>query len=610
MSHKYWVAAMLPMAAFVHAKSPLSTIDDTMVVTASRFEQPVENIVAPISVISRAEIKQSQAKTLTEVLRRLPGVEVAVNGGIGQNASLFLRGTNSNHALILIDGVRMNNAIVSGINLNRLPLNQVERIELIRGSGVAMYGSDAIGGVLNIITRSAMGTQEKSVTVGAGSNKYREGNFIASHDIADNGHLKIAAGFQETQGFNVNPKLGLNDEDKHGFDGSQVMVNYEHAIAKEWVGFASLRWFDNTAQYNNLNYATGTYKVADSRSESISYTTKLEYDSAGYQSFWVLNFQDDVTTDTLPSQSVPISRIGIEQTNAQWANLYQLTPQIGLQGGLDWRSEKLKEDTLGYNASIAGERRNNAGGYVGASGTFESLTLLSNVRFDKHDTYDEYVTWSLGSIYQLNKTYQFKASMGSSFKAPSYKAFADNPLLKPEEAINIELGFVAKYQPVTFSVAAYDNKIDNLIMYYVESNNGFNVDAHIRGLEFEALFDTGPIAHTLVAELKDPKDTEGAQLARRSKENFKWMGDATISDFDFSLSYIYTGERPDRPTLSNNAAHILPAYGLWDFATTYWVTDELSLRGRVDNLLDEGYETADGYPAPERAYYLSMDYQF
>lgn len=609
MSHKYLVAGMLPMAAFAHAQSSLPAIEDTMVVTASRFEQPVENIVAPISVISRSEIQQSQAKTLTEVLRRLPGVEVAVNGGIGQNASLFLRGTNSNHALILIDGVRMNNAIVSGINLNRLPLNQVERIELIRGSGVAMYGSDAIGGVLNIITRSALGTQEKSITVGVGSNQYREGNFIASGDISDNGHLKIAAGFQETEGFNVNPQLGLND-DKHGFDGSQIMVNYEHAIGKEWVGFTSLRWFDNTAQYNNHNYATGTYKVADSRSQSLSYTAKLEYDSAAYQSFWVLNFQDDVTTDTLPSQSDPIARIGIEQTNAQWANLYQLTPDIGLQGGFDWRSEKLAEDTLGYNASIAGERRNNTGGYVGASGAFGPLSLLSNLRFDKHDTYDEYVTWSLGAIYQLNDTYQFKASMGTSFKAPSYKAFADNPLLNPEEAQNIEIGFIAKYEPITFTVAAYDNKIDNLIMYYVESNDGFNVDARIRGVEFEALFDTGIVAHTLVAEFKDPKDTKGAQLARRAKENFKWIGDATFGDFDLSLSYVYTGKRPDRPTFSNNAGHILPAYSLWDFATTYWVTDELSLKGRVDNLFDEKYETADGYPAPERAYYLSMDYQF
>ncbi|KKD59892.1 hypothetical protein RN22_13510 [Grimontia sp. AD028] len=603
MSKKLLAAGMLPWAAFAHAESTTSSVDDTMVVTASRFEQPVENVVAPITVVTRAEIDQSQAKTLTEVLRRLPGVEMGSNGGIGHNSSLFLRGTNSNHSLVLVDGVRMNNSMTAGININRFPLNQVERIELIRGSGVAMYGSDAIGGVLNIITRSAPGSEEKSVVVGVGSNAYREGNFSVNSEISEDGQLKIAGGFQETEGYNVRPQPGLNDDDKHGYDGSQLMLNYEHAITEGWVGFASIRWFDNTVQYDNF----GTY--TESQSESASYTAKLEYDNNDYQSFLVFNFQDDDTKETPRNQTSPSSRIAIKQTNIQWSNLYQINDYVGLQAGVDWRSEKMGEETIGYTDILAGQRRNNTGGYLGATGQFGSLTLLSNVRYDKHDSYDEYTTWSVGSIYQINSTYQFKASIGSAFKAPTFLEFARSPDLEPEESRNAEVGFIADYEPVTLSIAAYDNEIDNLIVYYVESNDPFNVDARIRGVELEALFDTGPLAHTFIAEFKDPKDSNGSQLPRRSKTNFKWNGELSINDVDLSLSYIYSGKRPDRATI-NNAAAFLDAYSLWDLAATYWVNDELAVRGRVDNLLDEDYETAGGYPAPERAYYLSMDYRF
>ncbi|MGF1769392.1 TonB-dependent receptor [Enterovibrio makurazakiensis] len=609
MSHKYWVAGMLPMAVFAHAETTTPSIDDTMVVTASRFEQPVENVVAPISVVTRAEIEQSQAKTLTEMLRRLPGVEMGSNGGIGQNSSLFLRGTNSSHSLILVDGVRMNNSLTAGINLNRFPLNQIERIELIRGSGVAMYGSDAIGGVLNIITRSAPGSEAKKILAGIGSNDYREGNFSVNSDVSDDGHLKVAGGFQETEGFNVQPYPGLNDGDKHGFDGNQLMVNYEHAIAEGWVGFASIRWYENTSQYNNFDSDSMSYKVANSDSESTSYTAKLEYDKYNYQSFLVFNYQDDSSIDSLPGQTTPFSKIETEQTHIQWANQYQLNENVGIQGGLDWRTEKMDSDSIGWNASIAGERRENTGAYVGATGKFGNLTLLSNIRFDKHDVYDDYTTWSVGSIYQLNQNHQLRASLGTSFKAPNYKEFADNPSLKAEEAQNIELGWTGDFEPVTVSVAAYDNEIDNLIIYYAPDWNAFNVDARIRGVEIEALFNTGILAHTLVLEYKDPKDSKGAQLPRRSKENLKWIGEMSVSDFDLSLTYIYAGERSDLSTLDASADK-LDAYSLWDFAATYWINDELALRGRVDNLFDEDYETAGGYPAPERAYYVSMDYRF
>ncbi|PMN90065.1 TonB-dependent receptor domain-containing protein [Enterovibrio norvegicus] len=632
MSHKYWVAGMLPMAVFAHAETNTPSIDDTMVVTASRFEQPVKDVIAPINVVTRDQIEQSQAKTMTEVLRKMPGVEVTVNGGIGQQASIFIRGTNSTHALVLIDGVRMNQSLSSGTSINRIPLNQVERIELIRGSGAAVYGSDAIGGVLNIITRSERGSETKSITVGAGSNEYREGNFVASSDISENGHLKIAAGFQETDGFNVNPQLGQNDGDKHGFNGNQLMINYEHLLSENWTAFASVRWFDNDAEYNRYDSFNGPgYVVANGNSESTVYTLRTDFVSEQLASSWTFSHQESANTDTQPSVDTPFSLLDIDLTTFQWANRLTLSESFSLLAGADWRREKMNGNSrdTAFDASFtpsivthpfAGEDREIYGVYGSANYEIGDLQLQASARHDRYDSsyesaesFDDYTTWSLGAGYRIGDEHRVTASVGTAFKAPTFSDLDSNLFLEPEESLNLELGISGFYSAFYWQLAFYDNDVDNLIYYIKEnqfSGNSYNVDARIRGVELETGFSTGPVSHTVVLEYKDHEDSKGIQLARRAKENAKWLMEYGINDFDFSLSYLYTGKRMDLPSLAPTEDDYLAAYSLWDFGVTYWATPEVALRGRVDNLFDETYETTGGYPAPERAYYVSMDYRF
>ncbi len=615
MSKKLWVAGMLPMAALAQQTPSSVSNDEMMVVTASRFEQPIGNVIAPVSVVSREEIEQSQAKTLTDILRRLPGAEVTVNGGIGQNASLFLRGTNSNHTLVLIDGIRMNNSITAGTNLNRIPVNQVERVELIRGAGAAMYGSDAIGGVLNIITRSSRGTNQQNITVGVGSKDYRESSFTSTADVSEQGHLKISAGFQQTDGFNVNPLPGLNDGDKHGFDGNQAMVNYEHLIDENWKAFGSIRWFDNTAEYNHCIFDYSTflcnYTVAEAKNESTSYTGRVEYRDADYQSFVSVNYQEDRNYDDIGT-SLPISRLSIDQSNLQWANQYQLNNAFLFTGGIDWRREHLKDDALSFGAphSAAGEKRDTTGLHTGLVFSHDALMVQASARLDKHDEYDEYITWSLGASHALNDSHRLSSSIGTAFKAPSFASLGGNPNLKPEESRNIEVRAQGFYSLFDWSLSLYQNKVDNLQIYYTDIGTATNIDADIRGAELTAYFNTGVLSHTVSAEYRDHKDSEGAQLARRAKDNYKWLGEMSFKAFDLSLSYVYVGERSDLPAVDDSQINMLSGYGLWDLGVSYWATPDLAFRSRVDNLTNEDYETSGGYPSPERAFYLSMDYRF
>lgn len=646
MSYKYIVAVLLPFSAFVNGNTSSTSEQvqaeqtnlsylDTLVVTASRFEKPLADVIAPVNVVTREEIEQSQAKSMTEVLRQLPGIEVSVQGGVGQLASVFIRGTNSTHALVLVDGIRMNQSLSSGTNINRIPLSQVERIELIRGSGAAIYGSDAIGGVLNIITRSEFGSKNTNLSVGVGSNKYREANFVATTDVTKNSHIKVAAGFQQTEGFNVNPIALENEDDKHGFDGSQLLINYEYRL-NEISLLAGVRWFDNHAQYNRYNSFQGStgkkYLVANGQSENQVYTLQTNYQKQGLKSSFTVSHQSAVNTDSMSSVNEPFSLLDIDMTTVQWANYFNLDSDFSFLGGIDWRSEKVNENSRNISFDVswspfvgqhefAGEKRRAYGAYASINYAANALLLEASLRYDKLDSSykallanetDKYTTWNFGAGYQIDAHHRVTTSIGSAFKAPSFADLSSNLFLSPEKSINTELNASGSYRYFYWQVAAYHNKVDNLILYFNDNINGGysdNVNASIKGIEFETAFSTGSLSHTLTLEYKRHEDTKGVQLARRAKENAKWLAEYSYQDIDLSLAYSYTGRRLDLPSLTPTNNDYLPSYSLFDFGATYWISSELLVRGRIDNLLNNKYETAKGYPASERTYYLSFDYK-
>ncbi|MGR6860122.1 TonB-dependent receptor domain-containing protein [Aliivibrio salmonicida] len=594
----------------VFAQNTTTETDETMVVTANRFEQSAKDVIAPMSVVTKEDIVQIQAKTITDILRLEPGIEVASNGGIGQNASIFMRGTNSDHVLVLIDGFKMNSSIKSGMNINKIPVNQIERIEIIRGSGAVMYGSDAVGGVINIITRTSQDDASKSATLGAGSNKYKEGNFAANTKVGENGHLKIAAGFTQTEGYNVNPQPGKNDGDKHGFNNSQFMLNYEHQLSSYLSIFTGVRWFNSTSEYNHY-----TNTKSQSESESITYYTKASFQKDNLLSDLSINYQDNQNLEYLENGSLD-SEQKIDQLNAQWANQYKLMDSWFVNAGIDWTNEQVKSDITNFSHQVIineGENRMSTGVYLGTEYQLDKLTLEANTRFDQHDKYDEYVTWGIGASYQINEIYRISSAYNTAFKAPSFYDLSTAPDLEPETSDNIDFGLAAEYASVIVNVSLYKNKVDNLIIYYDAPNRqGYsaNVDAEIKGAELELLFDTGIVSHTVIAEYKDHEDTQGQQLARRAKQNYKWVSNVSFGDLDMNISYIYTGKRSDLPSAPGTTTNYLDPYSLWTVAGAYWVTEELAVRGRVENLLDEEYETAGGYKPAERSYYVSLDYQF
>lgn len=598
------VASLLPYASFSFAQD--TSADETVVVTANRFEQKQASVLSATTVISRQEIEQYQANSLTEVLRRVPGVEIAQNGGRGHNASVFMRGTNSDHVLVLVDGVRIDSA-AGGVAINHFPLGLVERLEVIRGPGAAMYGSDAVGGVINIITRSHRGNNLKQVTAGIGSNQTRKGDVVAKADVNEQGHLQLAAGFEKTDGYDIkSTQTGVD----YGYESQNLMGGYEHRFNDNWLGYVSASWFDSDVEYNSSG------SVYHGFSDNQSFTGQLNYEGAKLKSLVTLNYQQTENLDYSQSEGKDnaSTRANIDLTQIQWANIYQLNEYVELGGGVDGRRESLGDDALsyGYAHSLAGESRDTKGIFSSGKLTISDWVLEANVRHDKHDKYDGHTTWSVAAGYQLGEYHRVRASYGTAYKAPSYSDLTTTPDLEAEESRNIEVGVSGDYSFARWNISAYDNKVDNLIIWYEGSSGWYsdNVDARIKGLEMDVNFDTGPVNHTLVAEFKDHEDDNGIQLARRAKQNYKWITSAQFGDVEVNTTYTFTGKRLDLPKTEATDEDYIPATNLWDVSVGYWVSDAFVVRTRVENLFNEQYETAVGYRSPERAYYLNASYQF
>ncbi|EOB6262136.1 TonB-dependent receptor [Vibrio fluvialis] len=599
------VASLLPYASFSFAQD--TSADETVVVTANRFEQKQASVLSATTVISRQEIEQYQANSLTEVLRRVPGVEIAQNGGRGHNASVFMRGTNSDHVLVLVDGVRIDSA-AGGVAINHFPLGLVERLEVIRGPGAAMYGSDAVGGVINIITRSHRGNNLKQVTAGIGSNQTRKGDVVAKADVNEQGHLQLAAGFEKTDGYDIkSTQTGVD----YGYESQNLMGGYEHRFNDNWLGYVSASWFDSDVEYNSSG------SVYHGFSDNQSFTGQLNYEGAKLKSLVTLNYQQTENLDYSQSEGKDnaSTRANIDLIQIQWANIYQLNEYVELGGGVDGRRESLGDDALsyGYAHSLAGESRDTKGIFGSGKLTISDWVLEANVRHDKHDKYDGHTTWSVAAGYQLGEYHRVRASYGTAYKAPNYTDLTTTPDLEAEESRNMEVGVSGAYSFARWNISAYDNKVDNLIIWYESTSGSWysdNVDARIKGLEMDVNFDTGPINHTLVAEFKDHEDDNGVQLARRAKQNYKWITSAQFGDVEVNTTYTFTGKRLDLPKTEATDEDYIPATNLWDVSLGYWVSDAFVVRTRVENLFNEQYETAVGYRSPERAYYLNASYQF
>ncbi|WP_437614351.1 TonB-dependent vitamin B12 receptor BtuB [Erwinia sp. V71] len=594
--------------------------DDELVVTANRFAQPVSSVLASTTVVTKEEIDRWQAKNLVEVMRRLPGVDIAQNGGIGQSGSMYIRGSEARHTLVLVDGIPLAKAGITGeADFNQIPISLVQRVEFIRGPRSAIYGADAIGGVINVITQSE--EDKNTLTAGAGSNHYQEYSGSINQHITDNTRVTLAGSYQDTKGFDVNStSTAPVDSDRDGWGNKAFWAGVNHRFNEQFSAFFRGYGYGAHSDYDGFGSAD------EQQIYNHTYDTGLRFNQGDYSSQLVASYQKYSFLNYVGSEgrySDNNSLNDMEQRNLQWGNTYRLGQGM-ISAGVDWKQQRLTSDGLSYStfSRVSDHyKQDNTGAYVTAQQQIGTVTLEGSARGDDNEKFGRHGTWQAAAGWAFLPDYRVTLSYGTGFQAPTLGqlygqrslSINSNENLKPEESKQWEAGLEGLTGPLNWRLAAYHNQVNNLITYDYDSSTFtgtyYNIQAAtLKGLEWTGEFDTGIFNHQLTLGYLDARrDSDNRELGRRSKQQAKYQLGWTIYDVDVDVIYQYFSKRFDN---TSETAQRLPSYSLVDFAVSYPVTSQLTVRGRIANLFDKEYETAYGYPTAGREYYVNASYTF
>ncbi|HEC8326372.1 TPA: TonB-dependent vitamin B12 receptor BtuB [Providencia rettgeri] len=603
---------------------------DQVVVSANRFEQPISSILAPVTVVTREDIDHWQSNTVIDVLRRLPGVDISQSGGMGQQSSLFIRGTESRHVLVLIDGIRLNQAGISGSSdMSQIPISLVQRIEYIRGARSAVYGSDAVGGVVNIITRRD--NDGTTLNAGIGSHSYQNYNGSTQQKIGENTTVTAAGAYTHTKGFDLAPKeVSPRQYDKDGFLSKSLWLGVEHQFSSEIIAYARAYGYDNRTSYDVSEYAG--VSVDTRKLYSRTYETGLKYHQGKYSSSLMgsYGYSKDYNFDPRKGQYSESANLDeSKQYNIQWGNSY-LLDKGNISAGIDYQRQSIEPSS--YAMINEKQTLNNTGIYLtGQYAIIDSVTAEAAIRSDHHSEFDWHTTWQSGLSWEFYDGYKLVGSYATAYKAPNltqlyaysssvYGTTLGNPSLKPEESKQWEVGVEGTTGPLFWQVNAYHNDIDNLIAYksgYPTSTYENIGEAEIKGVEWVGEFETGIFHHQVTYQYVDPRNKKTDKvLERRAKQQVKYQLDWAIDKVDMGLTYQYIGSRYDKdfsqydPSTNDFKSLKLGGVSLWDLTAAYPITSHLTIRGKIANMFDKDYETAYGYRTAGREYFLTGSYNF
>lgn len=563
-------------------------------VTASRVEIDIDDALASVTVITREDIVQSQAPDALELLRRVPGLDLARTGGPGSSTSVFMRGTNSNHVLVLIDGVRVASVNTGGFAWEHLPVDQIERIEVVRGPRAAYWGSDAIGGVISITTRR---TDGPSATARAGRWD-RFGLHAGWGYVDDATSISIAAGGETLEGFNATRPGNFSfDPDRDGYENRNLSVRASHALGSQLLGFTAY------ATRADVDFDRGE---TDARNEALAASVRGPLADAWSHEL-VLGYGGERLETPAFTQ-----RFDTERTQ------------------LDWIHRVAVGDTLrtvfGYNGSDErGGNRNTANGRDTYRRSRQNHALFASLQGDpapfhydlavRRDDSSQFggattVQAALGLAFEGGRAY---VSWGEGFRAPNFNelyspgfggSFAGNPDLQHEDSRSLELGVSYALGENRLSLAAFDTEVRNLIAFQGERFRAVNINrAEIDGIEARWERDFGMLQLAADVSWLDAVDARtGLQLLRRPEHKGGFDVDVPIGEAGrFGVAWQHVSSRRD---FSGNLA----SYVLTDLRYEHVFGPGLRLGARLGNVFDKDYELGRGFATAGREWLLTVSW--
>jgi len=619
MNRNLFAVCLIGAAGVTFAQDPAkSTSDQTVVVTGARAPESLDNTLWSTTVLTREDIQARQAASLQELLGDVAGITIVNNGGLGKVSNVLMRGTEGEHTLLLIDGVRVASATAGTAPWELIPVSQIERVEIVRGPRSTLYGTDAVGGVVQIFTRrAAQPGFDFGGSIGGGSHDTQKigADFQARSERV---WLSLNAESFDTNGINscaagaasAGAACFTNESDLDGYRNHSGSVAVGYQLNDRWTAELRSLQSEGHTEYdgdfgNSTDFAERVYSLSVDGALGGGWNTR------------VLLGRDADNQDVF-SNNAPA---GIYDTTRDTASVQfdgALGSMLRLISGVDYQNDKVASD-LGYLR----EMRNSRGAFAELHGAFAGWSALAGARYEDNSQFGGHTVGNIGAARKLSERYRVTASWGTAFHAPTFNDLyyppfpgspfpSSNPDLVPEESRSFELGVdgvepLTQNVPLRWSLHLFQTDIDHLIgldSNFVPVNIN---ESRIRGAELQGEWrsDAWKIAGQYTR--LDPIDRgSGLLLSRRAKQNASFELRHLWPSLSIGGVARYEGTRFDDQANTRP----LGGYVTLDLAGELKIGKALAVQARVANLFDRDYSTAAFYLQDGRNYSMTLRYRF
>ncbi|MEO6985397.1 MAG: TonB-dependent receptor [Paralcaligenes sp.] len=610
------LACLAPLAGRAQSTPAIAQLND-IVVTASRSAQLERDVLGDVTVIDSKELQQAGQNSIAEVLAQRHGIEFYNSGGPQTATGVYIRGANAAQTLVLLDGVPINGA-TSGLGaLNALPAASIDHIEILRGSASSLYGANAIGGVVNIVTKSAADrpfTAQASIGVGTYATSQYKASIAGSRD---GWSYRLGSSYEQSGGYNAtnsNAKY-LYNPDKDSY----YARNLNGSLGYEWRKGQKLT-FQAYNSFINGGIDADSVNLFNDRSLQTLEMYSLSSENQ-LTDHWKSMLRYAYTLDKNQTrQATSDTTFSTRQNQYTWQNEFKLGDHQKLVLAYEHLDQIASGDIPTYDpiTFAAGpfinfdqtKRHNNA--YTGVyTGDFGRHHIQGSLRSDNDSQFGNATTWGLSYGYDLTQTLRGYVAANTGFKTPTfndlyYPGFA-NPNLKPERSRNVELGLKYTGDTTRLGAVVYQNKVRDLIVYDPTVFMPNNLDsATLRGLTLTAEQDYGHTTVRASADFQNPhNDANGNQLNRRARQIYKISASHRMQSWTLGGEYAFVGQRYD--DVDNKVS--LGGYGLLALTASYDLTKNLSAQVRWNNVFNKNYTNAYGYNMPGSNVFVNLSWR-
>ena len=602
-------------------------VDENIIITANRSQQDSFLSLSANTVLTRDDIEALQVASVSDILSTVAGIQVVTNGDAGQSSSVFTRGMESDHTLILLDGVRVNSATLGTTNFAALSAQQIERIEVVKGPRAALWGSDALAGVIQIFTkRYASG--EKAFSIGLGSNSFNQSSISVGfgneqHQYTFNASTENSDGFNAYRS-NPNDPYDLDEPDKDGYERETVSLVGNSQFTQDFKLSVVARFQRGESEFDASYPDKPCWHDPESKCPAFYANNQ---DTKNYHTRVAGSYQlgkGSIELALAKSQDrseqygndVQLQRIETEREQASLIAFYPFTSQSSVTVGADWYQEDISAnyDLDNFTPGVQGfgsDTRDVSAIFAQARHQVDQILLEVAVRGDDIENVGDETTYNLSLGYQLAPDWLVSVNTGTGFRAPSFNDLywpnSGNADLRPETSETHEILVRHFTNALNIELSIYDTEVEDLISWDEVSKGVWkpsNVDkATMQGVDLTASYQQGDFHHQLNAGYVDTEDAKTKdELLRRPKLSANYTLAYQWEAWNFNSTVSYRDESIDKSKLDS--------YWLFDLGAQWQVTDSVLLSAKINNLFDEEYETATNYFADGRNFKINASFSF